>query len=160
MPKNLHKAIEGNLNTNLEMYLKSIYTLSQEKKVARVKDISENLGVNNSSVTAALKLLAAKGLIHYDPYSFVDLTNKGETVAKEIFHKYEVLSDFLIETLSVPPVIASENACRMEHAIDNFVFERLVQFLKLLNKSKISLNLRGVPAKKIKRAPLILARAS
>ncbi len=129
------------LSENLEMYIKIIFNLTREKKVARVKDISDHMGVNKSSVTAALKVLAEKGLIDYDPYSFVDLTEKGMLLAKEIVNKYSVLSNFLINVLSVPRKIADDNACRMEHVIDNFVFERLVQFVNFINKGELSINL-------------------
>ena len=121
-----------------EMYLKVIHGLIEENKVARVKDIADRLGVTKSSVSGALKSLADKELIDYDPYSYVTLTSKGETVAAELLNKYKVLTDFLVNVLSVPEDVAEENACRMEHVVDNFVMERLVQFLRFFERGGLT----------------------
>jgi DtxR family Mn-dependent transcriptional regulator len=65
------------LSENLEDYLETILELEKTQKVARVKDIAEMRGVLRGSVTGALKSLAEKGLINYEPYSFITLTRKG-----------------------------------------------------------------------------------
>ena len=128
---NGHPLKEGYLlSENLEMYLKNIYRISREKKVARVKDLSIELKVSKSSVTKTLKVLSEKGFIDYDPYSFISLTKEGNQLAEKISHKYEVLRSFFYEVLKVPKEVAQENACRGEHVIDDLVFKHLENFLK------------------------------
>lgn len=129
----------GKLTDHQEMYIKAVHVLCEQHKVARVKDIADYLGVTKSSVSSALKHLSEKGLIDYEAYSFATLSPKGEALATELLNKYDVLSDFLTEILDVPSDIAQENACRLEHVVDDFVMERLVQFLKFLRKRDISL---------------------
>ena len=125
----MHNQEKRELSDHQEMYLKVIYALVQEHKVARVKDISEKLEVTKSSVSGALKSLSEKGLISYDPYSYVELTPKGERLGKAVSTKFDILANFLVEVLDVPKKIADENACRMEHVIDDSVMDKLVRFL-------------------------------
>ena len=134
----MHNEKNKQLSDHQEMYIKVIYNLTQEHKVARVKDIAETLGVTKSSVSGALKSLSEKELILYDPYSYVTLTPRGEQIAEQLVNKFEVLTDFLSNVLSVPEEIAKENACRMEHVVDNFVMERLVQFLRFFERGDMT----------------------
>lgn len=133
------------LSDHQEMYLKAVCVLSKEHTVARVKDIAKYLGVTKPSVSSALKNLSEKGLVVYDPYSFATLTPKGDALAEELLNKYGILADFLTEILHVPEELADENACRMEHAVDDFVMERLVQFLKFFKACDVTFNV-GSPA--------------
>jgi len=130
----------GKLTEHQEMYVKAIHVLSEKHKVARVKDIAKYLGVTKSSVSSALKHLAEKELVLYDPYSYATLTKKGKGLAEELVNKYGVLSDFMTDILAVPEDLADENACRMEHVVDDFVMERLVQFLKFFKSCDVTFN--------------------
>ncbi|HOX38635.1 MAG TPA: metal-dependent transcriptional regulator [Candidatus Brocadiia bacterium] len=122
------------LSPSQEDYLETIFLLVREKSVARVKDIATRMGVHVSSVTGALKGLSAKGLINYDPYSYVTLTDDGELLGKGLARKHEVLRDFLIKVLSVEPETAERNACHMEHAVEPDVMERLVHFVEFVDR--------------------------
>ena len=66
------------LTASLEDYLEAIYEISQKRRVARSRDIVKRMGVNGSSVTGALKVLAGQELIDYEPYGFVTLTDSGK----------------------------------------------------------------------------------
>ena len=125
----MHNQEKRELSDQQEMYLKVIYTLIKDHKVARVKEIAERLGVTKSSVSGALKSLLDKELVNYDPYSYVELTGKGEKLAAKVLNKYGILTDFLMGVLEVPEPLAHENACRMEHVVDDVVIQRLVRFL-------------------------------
>jgi DtxR family Mn-dependent transcriptional regulator len=122
------------VSDRLEDYLEAILALEKANKVARVKDIAEKIGVLRGSVTGALKNLAEKGLIHYEPYSFITLTPEGKKIAAEVRRRHEVLRDFLQNVLLMEAGQAEENACRMEHAVDRNVIDRLVMFLDYIHQ--------------------------
>lgn len=121
------------LSENMEDYLEAILELERTNKVARAKDIAEKLGIQRGSVTGGLKTLGEKGLIHYEPYSFVTLTQKGKKLAKEITNRHLVLKDFFMNVLKINSQTAELNACRVEHAIDQHVYEQLVCFIKFIH---------------------------
>jgi len=125
--------MEG-LSENLEDYLETILELQRENTVARVKDIAGKIGVVSGTVTSALRNLTDKGLINYKPYSFITLTPKGEKIATEILRRHKIIKDFLQCVLLLEEGKAEENACRMEHAMDNIAINRLVQFIDYVHQ--------------------------
>ncbi|MFP4194200.1 MAG: metal-dependent transcriptional regulator [Desulfosalsimonas sp.] len=121
------------LSDNLEDYLETILELEKTNKVARVKDIAEHRGVLRGSVTGALRSLAEKGLINYEPYSFITLTKKGTAVAGEINRRHRVIKNFLSRVLQLDEKTAEDNACRMEHSMDRAAVDRLVDFIEYID---------------------------
>lgn len=122
------------LSESLEDYLETILNLEKANKVARVKDIADKLGVLRGSVTGALKTLADRNLINYEPYSYITLTRKGMIIAKEITRRHKVIQTFLEDVLLLDPERAETNACRMEHAMDKAAIDRLVQFIDYIHQ--------------------------
>ena len=120
------------ISSNLEDYLEAIYQLIEESRVARARDIAERIGVQMSSVTGALKHLAAHDLVNYEPYQYVTLTPAGRQRARDILRRHEVLKDFFTDILALEAQVAEDNACRIEHAIGPAALERLVQFAEFL----------------------------
>jgi DtxR family Mn-dependent transcriptional regulator len=122
----------SSLSEAMEDYLEAIYHLEQERRIARVRDIANRLGVKMSSVSSALKILGSRGLISYDPHQYITLTDRGIKTAKEIVRKHEVLKRFLFRILQVEENIAEENACRIEHHLDPEVMEKLIRFVEFM----------------------------
>ena len=117
------------LSSTLEDYLEAIFRIEKEKRAARVKDISGYLGVAKSTVNSALKSLASKELIDYEPYQLIMLTKKGRERATEIVIYHEVMRHFLHDILALDEDRAEHIACEMEHAVDRDVIERFACFL-------------------------------
>ncbi len=122
------------LSESIENYLEVILDLEKINKVARAKEIAERLNINRGSVTGGLKSLTEKGLINYQPYSYITLTTKGRRIAEEITRRHEVLRDFLENVLGVDSHTAEKNACRMEHAVDRRTIDRLVCFINYIHQ--------------------------
>ena len=120
------------LSASLEDYLEAIFVLSQSGKVARCKNISEQLQVARSSVTGALRSLAEKQLIHYKPYGDIVLTEKGLCAASRIVRRHETLGFFFGDVLGADPQVAQRAACRAEHAIGPEITVRLTTFLDFI----------------------------
>jgi DtxR family transcriptional regulator, Mn-dependent transcriptional regulator len=122
------------LSESMQDYLEAILAIQEKNQVARVKDIAEKLDILKGSVTGALKNLAEKGLINYEPYSFITLTEQGKAIAGEITRRHRVIRDFLQCILLMDPQVADQNACRMEHAMDREAVDRLVAFIEYIYK--------------------------
>jgi len=120
------------LSASLEDYLEVIFHLEQSNRVARAKDIADQMNVQRASVTGALKALVGRGLINYSPYSFITLTSTGREIARDVIRRHKALKEFFMNTLQLGPEDAEANACRIEHAIDPMAIERLVHFLEFM----------------------------
>jgi DtxR family Mn-dependent transcriptional regulator len=124
------------LSPSMEDYLEAVLALIRTGQVARVRDIAGRLGVGMSSVSIALRALGAKGLVNYDPYQVVTLTDEGRRLGECVDRRHTVLGEFLTDVLGVAPAVAQANACRIEHAIDDEVLERLREFMDCVKKKK------------------------
>ncbi len=122
------------LTASQEDYLEAIYDLVRDGGVARVRDIAGRVGVGMPSVTAALKGLAKRGLVNYDPYQVVTLSHRGASLAEEVHRRHGLLRRFLVEVLGLEGERAEENACRMEHALDATVLDRFEAFVDYIDR--------------------------
>jgi DtxR family Mn-dependent transcriptional regulator len=121
---------EIELSASLEDYLEAIFHIVAESRVARSKEISQRLGVARSSVTGALRLLAKKGLVHYQPYGYVTLTESGRQAAEGVVRKHNIISSFFANVLGVEADQARRAACEAEHALGTDVVRRLLCFIE------------------------------
>jgi len=120
------------LTRSQEDYLEAILHLVRRQQVARVRDIAKRLGVGMSSVTAALKGLARRGLVNYDPYQLITMTDRGREAAEEISNRHDLLQGFLTDVLGMDAPEAADSACRLEHAVGPVVLERLEKFAEFI----------------------------
>ena len=76
------------LTQSLEDYLETIYELTQTEKVVRSSCVADRMGVRRPSVTSALKVLADKGYVVYQPYVPITLTESGVKEARKIIRRH------------------------------------------------------------------------
>lgn len=124
------------LSESMEMYLKTILQIQRHRQVARVRDIAEALDVSMSSVTAALKSLAAKDLIQHDRYEYVQLTEEGKRRADDLLYKCEVMGKFFSVCLGVEEGIAKSDACLMEHVVSRETIDRMITFMEYIETDR------------------------
>jgi len=122
------------LSDSLQDYLEAVYLASQRHGVARMKEIASLVGVGKSSATGAVQSLAERGFVHYDPYQYVTLTEKGEAAGRELTRRHRILKEFLGKGLGVPEIEADRVACKIEHALKGYAFNRFVRFLQFVEE--------------------------
>ena len=82
-------------STAVEDYLERILELINTKGYARVVDIATSLGISQASVTNMVQRLDGEGLLKYEKYRGLVLTTAGETLARNIARRHQLLTDFL-----------------------------------------------------------------
>ena len=112
-----------------EMYLETIYVLSQTSNEVRAIDVGEHLGYSKPSVSRGMGLLKSDGLVITDERGFIKLTPEGEEKAKRIYERHQILSKILAD-LGVDEKTAVEDACRIEHYISDATFNAIKAHLK------------------------------
>ena len=116
-----------------EMYLETIHVLYKKNGHVRSIDISEHMGYSKPSVSRAVGLLKNGGYITVDKDGHITLTEAGRSVAEKIYERHTLLSSFLV-ALGVDAETASEDACRLEHAISDVSFAAVKRFVENLKK--------------------------
>ena len=124
------------LSASLEDYLEAIYHLTAGQGVARSKDIAEAMGVSRASVTGALKALSEKEMVHYQPYGYATLTEKGQQIARQVVRRHEVLTRFFEDLLGTKASTAQAAACRAEHTLGPEITARLMAFIELVSETR------------------------
>ncbi|MDG5813632.1 metal-dependent transcriptional regulator [Chitinispirillales bacterium ANBcel5] len=127
---------EHELTSTLEDYLETILNIVSTRKVARSMEIAESLNVKRPTVTVALRTLAEKGLINYEPRSYITLTDNGEKIAKCVDKRHHVLRDFFMEVLNLSLQESETAACHMEHSMDNNLCEAVTNLLTALRNDQ------------------------
>lgn len=117
------------ISKNIQEYLETLYTLTRNRKIASVKDISEHLKIAPPSVTEMLKKLAAEGYVNYYPYRGATLTGEGLKIGARMSRKHRLLERFLHDVLRIGRDTVHKQACEMEHSLSDEAETALCQFL-------------------------------
>lgn len=116
------------LHESAEMYLETIYLLTQQSSSVRSIDVAEHMGYSKPSVSRAVGLLKQGGYVVTDKDGFLSLTDQGYEAAALIFERHTVLTR-LLTTIGVDETTAAEDACRIEHVISDRTLEAIKDFL-------------------------------
>jgi Mn-dependent DtxR family transcriptional regulator len=100
----------------VEDYLERILELIDSKGYARVVDIANGLRISQASVSNMVRRLDAEGLLKYEKYRGLVLTPAGETLARNITRRHQLLTDFL-SLLQLDQSVVHHDVEGMEHHI-------------------------------------------
>ena len=124
----------------MEDYLEQISHLIEEKGYARVVDLAEKLGISQASVTNMLRRLDASGLVVYEKYRGMVLTEAGDRIGRAIRQRHQLLTR-LLEHFGLEAATIHEDVEGMEHHI-----------------SKPTLRVLEILTEELDRDPELLAR--
>lgn len=100
----------------VEDYLERILELIDSKGYARVVDIATSLRISQASVSNMVQRLDAEGLLKYEKYRGLVLTAAGETLARNITRRHQLLTEFLM-LLRLDKQVIHHDVEGMEHHI-------------------------------------------
>jgi DtxR family Mn-dependent transcriptional regulator len=102
----------------IEDYAKAVYALSQRREGPVLNgEVAARLGVTPATATSMLQKLAELGLVDYQPYRGVTLTEAGEKVALEVIRHHRLIEAYLAEALGMPEDRVHQEAEVLEHYI-------------------------------------------
>lgn len=129
MPVRLRSCLVMKIQESAENYLETILVISHKKGMVRSIDIVNELEFSKPSVSVAMKNLRENGYIEMDKDGYIMLLDKGREIAEKIYERHTTLSKYLV-VLGVDPVVAAEDACRIEHVISAESFEAIKNHIK------------------------------
>ena len=100
----------------VEDYLERILELIDSKGYARVVDIANGLKISQASVSNMVRRLDTDGLLKYEKYRGLVLTAAGESLARNITRRHQLLTDFLT-MLQLDESVIHHDVEGMEHHI-------------------------------------------
>ena len=123
------RAVEGRrkgaLTAPVEDYLKAIYAISKGEGAAATNEIAERLDLAPASVSGMVRRLADQGLLAYERYHGVRLTESGRRAALRTLRRHRVIEAYLTEALGYPWDRVHDEAERLEHAASDELIDRM-----------------------------------
>ncbi|MDR3282888.1 MAG: metal-dependent transcriptional regulator [Candidatus Methanoplasma sp.] len=112
-----------------EDYLISILRLTEGEGTTKTTELAAFMKVSAASVSEMLKILAAEGLVEYEKYKGVKLTDGGLNYARHIRKKHHIMERFLMDVLNVDGDTAHNEACKMEHVLSDESAVKICQMI-------------------------------
>ena len=113
------------LTAPVEDYLKAIYTIGRGSGAAATNEIAERLALAPASVSGMVRRLADQGLLAYERYHGVKLTETGRRAALRTLRRHRVIEAYLARALGYPWDRVHEEAERLEHAASDELIDRM-----------------------------------
>ena len=117
--------------STVEDYLKCIHREQRAAQGALVSTgrIAEEMGVAPGTVTAMVKTLTDSGLVEYEPYMGVRLTEHGRKLATHVLRRHRLVELFLVRIMGMDWSAVHAEAEVLEHAVSDRLIERIDEML-------------------------------
>jgi DtxR family Mn-dependent transcriptional regulator len=113
------------LTAPVEDYLKAIYTIGRGTGAAATNEIAQRLALAPASVSGMVRRLADQGLLAYERYHGVKLTETGRRAALRTLRRHRVIEAYLAQALGYPWDRVHDEAERLEHAASDELVDRM-----------------------------------
>ena len=121
-------AIHGLIDTT-EMYLRTVFELTEEGVVPLRARIAERLSQSGPTVSETVARMERDGLLMIDQDRRLALTREGEALATRVMRKHRLAECLLVDVIGLPWEEVHIEACRWEHVISDSVERRLAALL-------------------------------
>lgn len=116
------------LTSGMEDYLEMIFRNLEKEGYMRINTLSELLNVKPSSATKMVQKLAAAGLVDYQKYGIIFLTESGEKYGKFLLDRHNIVEKFL-KSIGI-----TENLLVETELIEHNISKNTMKSIDLLNK--------------------------
>jgi len=120
-------------SSTVENYLKAIYlgvgALTAPDRLLPMGQLAAALGVAPGTATTMVKTLAESGLVEYEPYTGVALTEAGEKLAALVVRRHRVVELFLVRVMGYRWDEVHDEAEQLEHAVSDRLIDRMDEML-------------------------------
>lgn len=117
------------ITSSLEEYLKTMYVLKKQGQDIKVTTIANKMNCTKPSVNKAIRNLKSNGLVNYEVYGDIELTQKGEQLAKKVLEAYDIVNAFLTEILEVPKEEAEQEAEKLKSTMGDVTLNKLTKYV-------------------------------
>jgi Mn-dependent DtxR family transcriptional regulator len=122
------------LTVIMQNYLETIYELSPNNLGVRITDLATKMNVTKATANSAVKSLKDEGLINFEKYQSIYLTELGLKVALHYMDVHKTIKLFLVSSLGIDECIADIDACKIEHIINPEIVKSMKNYLEDNNK--------------------------
>jgi len=121
-------ATHGLIDTT-EMYLRTVFELTEEGIVPLRARIAERLSQSGPTVSETVARMERDGLLQIADDRRLALTDEGGALATRVMRKHRLAECLLVDVIGLPWEEVHIEACRWEHVISDSVERRLADLL-------------------------------
>ena len=115
-------------SSTVENYLKALYQAEatrEEKTLVPMGQLAAAVHVAPGTATTMVKALAESGLVEYEPYLGVRLSQAGSKLAALVLRRHRLIEQFLVEVMGMSWADVHEDAEQLEHVVSEQLIERM-----------------------------------
>lgn len=120
-------------SSTVENYLKAIFLgeshLGGGQRLLPMGQLASSLGVAPGTATTMVKALAESGLVEYEPYNGVRLSQAGSRLAALVLRRHRLIELFLVQVLGMRWDEVHDDAEQLEHVVSERLIERIDELL-------------------------------
>lgn len=114
---------------SVEDFLKAVFTMQQQNERVSTNSLRDALNITAPSVTDMAQRLVAAGLVDYQKYRGVVLTDAGREIALKVIRRHRLIELYLVQELGYELREVHAEAERLEHAVSDHFVEALARKL-------------------------------
>ena len=120
-------------SSTVENYLKAVHLgvsrLPPGTRLLPMGQLASALGVAPGTATTMVKTLAESGLVEYEPYNGVCLTDAGSKLAATVLRRHRLVELFLVQVMGMRWDEVHDDAEHLEHVVSDRLIERMDEML-------------------------------
>lgn len=118
------------MSVAVENFVKAIYkNKHHDHKDTKPGTIAKKLGISSAAATDMSKKLAERGLLKYEKYQELQLTEAGTKMALNIVRKHRLWESFLFKLFDMSLHDIHREAELLEHETSDFLAEKISDYL-------------------------------
>lgn len=121
------------LTSAMEDYLEMIYRSILEDGYMRINTLSEMLNVKPSSATKMVQKLTDLGLLNYEKYGIIFLTERGKEIGSFLLNRHNIIEKFL-KAIGIKEDLLVETEL-IEHNISSNTLQNINMLIKFFEKN-------------------------
>ena len=120
-------------SSTVENYLKAVHLgvseLAPGTRLLPMGQLASSLRVAPGTATTMVKALAESGLVEYEPYNGVCLTEAGSRLAATVLRRHRLVELFLVQVMGMRWDEVHDDAEHLEHVVSDRLIERMDEML-------------------------------
>ncbi len=113
----------------VEDFLKSVFTLQQQQERVSTTELAQILARTQPTITDMAQRLMNAGLLDYQKYRGVRLTEAGQEIALKMVRRHRLIELYLVRELGYALHEVHDEAERLEHAVSDRFIQAVAQLL-------------------------------
>lgn len=116
------------ITNSQEEYLKTMYILKNTLNEIKVTEIAKRLSKTKASVNNAINSLKQAGLVLYEPYGKIELTESGIKEAEKIIEANDIVKLFLVNLIGAKKEDAEKEAKVIKTVLSDNTLNKLARY--------------------------------